>query len=190
MIEYRLGEFVNPNDSVVGFGAQAQNVNKATIFGTEVSAFGQGKLFGVPFNFIIGYSLTLPFESDTLKNLFVSKRSLTDKDAPTLDFRNIHSFKADIEASYKGITLGISMVYNSFVNRLPASSTGFAPGILDYRKLHSKGNFVMDARLSYNLTKKSKIAFIAKNLLNTEYMLRAGFIEAPRNYAMQVSYEF
>jgi hypothetical protein len=26
--------------------------------------------------------------------------------------------------------------------------------------------------------------------LNNEYMLRAGFIEAPRNYAMQISYEF
>lgn len=190
MIEYRLGEYVNPNDSTVGFGAQAQNVSKATIFGTEVSAFGQGKLFGVPFNFIVGYSLTLPFESDTLKNLFDTKRSLTNKDAPTLDFRNIHSFKADIEASYKGVTLGISMVYNSFVNRLPESSTGFAPGILDYRALHNKGNFVMDSRLSYNLNKKSKIAFIAKNLLNTEYMLRAGFIEAPRNFAMQISYEF
>jgi iron complex outermembrane receptor protein len=190
MIDYKLGTYINPNDSTVSFGAQAQNISKATIFGTEASAYGQGKLFGIPFNFIVGYSFTLPFESDTLKNLFASHRSLTDKTAPTLDFRNLHSFKADIEATYKNTTLGISLVYNSFVNRLPSSAAGFAPGILDYRALHHKGSLVFDARISYNLSKKAKLAFIAKNLLNTEYMLRAGFIEAPRNYAMQISYEF
>ena len=81
-------------------------------------------------------------------------------------------------------------MYNSFVNRLPSSAAGFAPGILDYRSLHHKGSLVFDARISYNLSKKAKLAFIAKNLLNTEYMLRAGFLEAPRNYAMQISYEF
>jgi outer membrane receptor protein involved in Fe transport len=45
-------------------------------------------------------------------------------------------------------------------------------------------------RLAYTINEKVRLSFIAKNLLNNEYMLRAGFIEAPRNYAMQISYEF
>ncbi|MEI6312215.1 MAG: TonB-dependent receptor [Bacteroidota bacterium] len=190
MIEYKLGTFIPPGGTTPAYGAQAQNVTKATIFGTELSAYGQGKLFGIPFNFIVGYSFTLPYQSDTLKNAFKEHRSLTNMDAPILDYRNIHSFKSDIEATYKGISLGVSLVFNSYTNRIPASASGFAPGIIDYRKLHNKGSFLFDMRLAYSINDKAKISFIAKNLLNNEYMLRAGFLEAPRNYAMQVSYEF
>ena len=190
MIDYKLGSFVPPGDSVAAYGAQAQNVERATIFGTEVSAYGQGKLFGIPFNFIVGYSFTLPYNTDTLKTAYKNKVNLTNKNAPILNYRNIHSFKADIEATYKGISLGVSFVYNSYVNRLPESASGFAPGIFDYRKLHNKGAFMFDMRLAYNFNEKAKVSFIAKNLLNNEYMLRAGYLEPPRNYAMQVSYEF
>jgi iron complex outermembrane receptor protein len=190
MIDYKLGNFIPPGDSVASYGAQAQNIDRVTIFGTEASAFGQGKLFGIPFNFIVGYSFTLPYNTDTLKNAYNKKISLTNRDAPILDYRNIHSFKADIEATYKNVSLGISFVYNSYTNRLPGSASGFAPGILDYRKYHSKGSFLFDMRLAYTINEKVRLSFIAKNLLNNEYMLRAGFIEAPRNYAMQISYEF
>ncbi len=190
MIDYKLDSYVPPGDSVLVAGAKAQNIDRATIFGTEMSAFGQGKLFGVPFNFIVGYSFILPYNTDTLKSAFKNKVNLTNRNAPILYYRNIHSFKADIEATYKGISLGISFVYNSYVLRLPDNATGFAPGILDYRKYHNKGAFMFDMRLAYNINDKAKISFIAKNLLNNEYMLRAGYLEAPRNYAMQVSYEF
>jgi outer membrane receptor protein involved in Fe transport len=100
------------------------------------------------------------------------------------------ALQIDIEATYKNVSLGISFVYNSYTNRLPGSASGFAPGILDYRKYHSKGSFLFDMRLAYTINEKVRLSFIAKNLLNNEYMLRAGFIEAPRNYAMQISYEF
>lgn len=190
MIEYKLGFYTPPGSSTPSYGAQAQNVTRATIFGTELSAYGQGKLFGVPFNFIVGYSFTMPYNTDTLIDAWKKKESLTNKDARILDYRNIHSFKADIEATYKNVSLGISFLYNSYVNRLPTSAAGFAPGIFDYRELHNKGAFVLDTRLAYTINEKVRLSFIAKNLLNSEYMLRAGFLEPPRNYAMQVSYEF
>jgi outer membrane receptor protein involved in Fe transport len=195
MIDYKIGRFRDPVDSSLGFGAQAQNIQTATIFGTEVSAYGQGKLFGVPLNFIIGYSYILPYETDSLKagikkdgNLF---SAIGDKSVPILYFRNRHNFKADIEASYKGAFLGVSMVYTSYVENVDASAYGFAPGLFAYRTEHHTGAFIMDARVGYGFLKDhARISFICKNIFNKEYMLRAGFIEPPRNFATQFSYQF
>lgn len=195
MIDYRLGTYYDPIDSVLGFGAQAQNISQAVIFGTEASAYGQGKIFGVPFNFIVGYSYLLPYERDTLRAGIERKGSLSkavsDKSVPILPYRNRHNVKADIEATYKGVSLGISFVYTSFVDYVDPQSYGVAPGLFQYRNTHRKGNFVFDIRSSYTFLKDhAKVGIIVKNLLNREYMLRAGMLEPPRNLALQWSYQF
>ncbi len=50
---------------------------------------------------------------------------------------------------------------------------------------NKKGTMVMDLRLSCEITKRSKIAFIVNNAMNKEYSLRPLKIEAPRTTAIQ-----
>ena len=52
------------------------------------------------------------------------------------------------------------------------------------------GDYVLDARVGYNVTDMAKVSFIAKNVLNRQYTLRPGYFEPPRNYTVQLSYEF
>ena len=50
-----------------------------------------------------------------------------------------------------------------------------------------KGNYVMDARLSYQVTGWLKAAFIVNNLLNREYSLRPLKMEQPRTASIQLT---
>jgi len=43
----------------------------------------------------------------------------------------------------------------------------------------------MDARLLFNISKRSTVGFIAKNFLNEFYSVRPGIMEAPRNFTLQ-----
>ena len=54
----------------------------------------------------------------------------------------------------------------------------------------NKGDFVMDIRAGYSYKEKATFMFICKNVLNREYTLRPGLIEAPRNYTFQIGYSF
>lgn len=165
-------------------GAQTKNVESARISGAELSAVGQGKIVGVPFNFLLGYTFMYPVNIDSLKNGATG-------DNVILKYRNLHSAKADVEAAYKGINLGFSFVYNSYILNYDYQAEGLAPGITAYRANEKhNGSFVFDIRLGYEFTNKAKVSFLAKNLLNDEYYLRPGLLEAPRNYAVQLSYEF
>ena len=55
-----------------------------------------------------------------------------------------------------------------------------------------KGDFILDARASYTFGKndEAKIAFIVKNVLNHEYALRPGILEAPRTYTIRFDVTF
>nr|MBP6314648.1 TonB-dependent receptor [Chitinophagaceae bacterium] len=52
---------------------------------------------------------------------------------------------------------------------------------------YNKGTFIWDLRLSYQLSKPIKLAFVVKNLLNTVYAERPAILSAPRNFTLQLA---
>jgi iron complex outermembrane receptor protein len=165
------------------FAFQAQNLlDTAQIAGIELSSIAQGKLFGVPFNFLIGYN-------------YLDARELTDaarRDSTRVNFLNYrfrHSAKGDIQASYKKIIFGFTSTYNSFIINVERNILSI-PGIIEFRKKHDKGQVIFDVRLGYDLSDKFKLMFLAKNIFNTQYSIRPALIEPPRNYTVQLSYNF
>jgi len=163
---------------------QAQNLDDAYIAGFEFSALGQGELFTYPFQFLVGYSFINPI----LKDPSEQRKLLYPDTYQYLNYRSKHNFKMDIESTIKKITMGISGIYVSNMINIPA--TRGVNGITEFREANDKGYFTLDVRLKYNFTKKTNLAFIAKNVFNAQYMQRPGILEAPRNYTIQFSHEF
>lgn len=183
MIEF---QYYNAPDSAyhgfIGLPFQAVNITRARVLGVEVSALGNGKIFGMPFNFLVGYTYLDP------ENLnYNPSDPLSTK---ILKYRIQHSVKADAQAGYKGFTFGISMFYNSFMKNIDQSGIGLLAAAAEFRRTHNNGDFVMDIRAGYKYKEKVSFNFICKNILNREYTLRPGIVEAPRNFTFQVGYNF
>ena len=66
------------------------------------------------------------------------------------------------------------------------------PGVNDYLQRISgiKGYFVLNTRTFFTIKTKHTFGIIVNNILNTEYWLRVGKIEAPRSVTMQYRLEF
>ena len=164
---------------------QAQNQDNARIAGLELSALGQGKLFGYPLTFLAGYTYMQPI----LLNPDSARQQNFPDTYQYISYRNKHIFKADIEASIKKFSFGFSCNYNSFMLNIPLT-TNAVLGVRDYRERNPNGEWVMDARIRYNIKDKTTIAFVVKNLFNNEYTTRPGILEAPRNYTLQFQHQF
>ena len=180
MIEFEHDDYAP--SSAPGFPFQAQNVENAQILGVEVSTFANGKLFGVPLNFLVGYTYIYP------QNLSYSPTN--PNSTPLLKYRVQHTLKADIQFTYKGFVLGGSAFYGSNVKYIDNIGIGALAVVTKFRKAHHNGEFVADVRAGYNYKDKFTFMFICKNVSNTEYMLQPGLVEAPRNYTFQLTYNF
>jgi iron complex outermembrane receptor protein len=160
---------------------QAQNTPHAQIWGIEASAIGTGAIFGVPLNFLLGYNYMDP------KNLdYDPKNTSTHK---YLYYRMRHSAKADIQTTYKGFIVGFTAVYIGRMLQLDQIAS--LSKIQSWTSSHSlKGDFVLDARVGYNWKDRFTATVIAKNMANREYTLRPGYVEAPANITLQVTYHW
>jgi hypothetical protein len=59
---------------------------------------------------------------------------------------------------------------------------------MDYFDAHRFGNWIFDARLSYNISEVHKLAIIGTNILNRSYSLRPLKIEPPRTIMVQYTF--
>lgn len=165
------------------FAFQAQNLlDTAQITGFEISTIAQGKLFDIPFNFLIGYTFINPVE------LTVAAKSDTTREN-VLNYRSRHTAKGDISATYQKVSLGLTGTYASFITNLDPNVASVS-GITEFRNKHSKGQAIFDIRIGYDISKHFKLMLLVKNIMNTQYMIRPAFIEQPRNYTVQLSYDF
>lgn len=171
-------------DSDVGF--QSINIGNTRIVGGDFTLAGQGKLFGLPTRALMGYTYTNPMH----KNFDTLQLKLSSADYNILKYRFQHTFKLDAESTIKKVAIGTSMRYYSFMEAIDESFNWILPGVKDWRDEHNDGTFVWDARLRYNFTEKSNLAFICKNILNTEYALRPALINAPRSFTIKYSHQF
>ncbi len=202
------------------FGMKPFNVENARIFGYEISLRGQGQFGPVKFTTFGGYTYNYPgnIEDDpSQKNMGVfMKRALKYMFKPVdsadlyvssstfsiLQFRSRHMIRGDIQLDYKKWSLGWSIGYNSFPEVVPGAfkiAIGFFENKLGpndkstlhtYVEDHKNGDMQMDMRLSYEPIKNMRLGFICKNITDHDYSKRPGKMEAPRNYTLQVRYQF
>jgi outer membrane receptor protein involved in Fe transport len=203
MMEFTFGIYnpaniqitLNPNDpgylnKWIGF--RASNAEKARISGIEGSFSSEGKIGKVELRSLIGYTYMNPV---SLNNDKYYRATFSDTVGNLLKYRFKHLAKADVEAVYKGFSLGFSARYNSFMKNIdrvfenevvPGTGIYILPGLKKYREEHNGGNLVFDARIGYEINENYRIGFVVNNFLNTEYMGRPGDIQAPRNFILQI----
>ena len=196
MVEYSLGAYDYGDETGV-LGFKPFNLSKARIAGVEFGLTGDGNLGPIPLRAFLGYTFNYPadLQKDTtqrnvgvfLGNFF---QSINDTDAlneseSILKYRITHNFKADVEMDLWKFTLGYAVEYNSYMSRIDAPFEALLPGFSEYRELHKSGVWRMDARLLFNISKRSSAGLITKNFLNEFYSLRPGVMEAPRSFTLQ-----
>ncbi len=174
-------------------GFRATNAEKARISGFEFAFNSQGKIGPIELTSLIGYTYMNPI---SLNSDPIYKQTFSDSTTNILKYRFRHMAKADIQLGYKNFELGLSTRYNSWMGNIDRIfeekivTQEILPGLKKYRQLNQKGAFVLDIRLAYSIKKHYRINFIINNLLNAEYASRPGDIQPPRNFILQLQFNF
>ncbi len=217
MMEFTFGQYIPDSITVVSLnpsapnyfgnyiGFQAQNAEKARITGFEISFNSQGKIKDVELTSLIGYTYMNPVSLNQDSSYLAT---FSDSNTTQLKYRFKHLFKADIEATWKSFSVGVSARYNSYMSNIdkifeeeviPGTGIFILPGLKEYRKLKKSGDelfgnhagsFVMDARIGYSFGNHYRVGFIVNNILNAEYVTRPGDLQAPRNFIVQLQMKF
>ena len=155
-----------------------------------------------------GYTFIEPRKQDfnlAIDTLGLREPYLKESDWSILKYRNRHLYKQDIQIQYKKFSFGWSSRFqsatlnidNRFVRPIfEELGNGFespdAPSILPGMQQHfydfSKSFWVHDARLSYTIAGKIKLAYIVNNLSNTAYQSRPGDWRPPTLHQFQITF--
>ncbi len=211
-IEYLFGfwgtSFTQLSD---GFGFKFLNTGKSRVLGIDLSFSGKANLGKkAEMIFLLGYNYILPqtltpeyvYAVDTMltqKEYSYNSTSL-DPSGRILKYRFLHNVKADIEVTlFKKLAIGGSAKYFSKIVNMDgviqefedATQGPFIQTIryIDYFKEHQHGVWIFDARISYNINEKHKLAVISANLLNKSCSLRPLKIEQPRTIMLQYTFK-
>lgn len=204
MMEFTFGNYLpagatpstdpnNPYYIMKWLGFRAENAEKARISGIEISMNSQGKIKEVELVALIGYTYMNPI---SLNNDSIYRLSFSDENSQILKYRFNHLAKADVEATWKKISLGFSMRYASYMSNIDAifedgiAGTQILPGLKKYRTENNKGALVLDTRFGWKITSSIRLGFIVNNLLNAEYVTRPEDVQAPRNFMVQLQVKF
>lgn len=212
MIEFTFGYYNPPNVQLVAWpethpnfflnwiGFQAQNIENARINGIDFTVIGEGKLFGLDATLLAGYTFTNPVNLN-----YYQVDSLREKNQHILKYRFFHNAKFDLEFKYKKLSFGINGEFCSniinidraFEDSLRApngqaiviNNEAFflLPGLAEYRAKNNRGFNVFDVRLGWNISDKSRLTAVVKNVFNNEYMIRPADVRPPRTYVLQLN---
>ena len=213
-IEYMFGVWY-PITSVETMGSSAGfkflNTGKSRVLGIDASMAGMAKLSPkLDLNFIVGYNYIVPttlspdyvYAIDSLNRVFTYNTTSLDPTNKILKYRFLHNVKADVELVYnKKISLGFSAKYFSKIVNMDKIIEDFEQitvdnellqdiRYMDYYNAHRFGNWIFDARLSYQFNEKHKLAIISSNVFNRIYSLRPLKIEPPRTIMLQYTLKF
>lgn len=184
-----------------GLGFKNLNIGNARIAGLELTASGNGRFGHVPLYIIGGYTYVYPanLTVDTTlqkpgKFLEYFWRSFRSDDPEVFEtllaYRFRHVAKIDVQAGFKRWTLGMDMQYFSYMQKIDAVFEVFIPGIANFRSEHNGGDLIVGARAALELGESGTVTLLVNNLLNREYSLRPGRMDAPRNMAIQYRMSF
>ncbi len=209
-IDFNTGDSVNVSEP----GFRSANDGDVQIPGFEISLAGQGRLFNRKTQFIGGYTFIDPkykeWEPIHEDSIPVTEGQFnayyTTGDENVLKYRSRHTFTLDAQTDVipDKFSLGVSLQYSSYMQTLddylvrgvPIEILGnivYIPlfGLEEYRDIYkNKGNFSVDARIAYNITKGVKISMVGKNLTNSFITTRPALINAPRNITLRADVKF
>lgn len=189
---------------------QSQNVGDTRIRGYEASVTGKGKMFGLETMVLAGYTYIDPkFKEwasiDSLKSGSAAFRqteayqnainssicSNGNSCENILKYRYRHTAKVDIESRAGQFSVGVSAIYNSFMENIDEVFEALVvPGLRKFRQDNNKGDLILGARVAFFPNDHLKLALIGGNLTNREYVARPGKIEPTRNFTLRVDYSF
>ena len=199
MIEFTFGVFKPdtaeyPTLDDVGFKS-LNNEGIARINGIDITFTGQGSMGGFPASILAGYTFCNPIDLD-----YDPADTTKTKNDQYLKYRFLHSVKADFDITFAFFTFGATLVYNSHIINIDKAfeeplipgyeASDLMPGLKAYRDKHNKGYVLVNVRGLFDITDAQRIGLFVNNVFNAEYMTRPGFIEAPRNVAIQYSLSF
>lgn len=209
-IEYLFGFWGDPQiDPTQVFGFQFVNTGDSRVLGIDISFSGKAKIGKKSeVTFITGYNYIVPktlnpdyvYAVDQLNREYSYNSTSLDSSSGILKYRFLHNVKGDVEFSFrKKFAIGFSVKYFSrivnmdgVIKEFEESTQGpFMQTIryLDYFEAHRFGNWIFDARVSYNISEKHKIAVIGSNIANRSYSLRPLKIEPPRSIMLQYTFK-
>lgn len=210
-IEYMFGiwDLSNPK-SFAGF--KFLNTGRSRVVGIDISFSGQAKLSkNTVLNFITGYNYIVPktlnpdlvYATDDFGIQYSYNSTSLDSSSGILKYRFLHNVKGDFELVIKKkIAVGMSVKYFSKMVNMDGVIKDFEEltttlgadfqtiRYMDYYAAHRFGNWIYDARISYNFSDKHKLALIGTNVLNRSYSLRPLKIESPRTIMIQYTLKF
>ncbi|MEL6942984.1 MAG: hypothetical protein AAFO82_09970, partial [Bacteroidota bacterium] len=114
-------------------------------------------------------------------------------DINILKYRSRHIATFDIESKIKNLAIGIGASYNSHMEAVDAvieDDPRVVPDADVFRDMDENGYILLGLRASYQITPKLKIAALINNLLNEEYAVRVGELDAPRNISARLEVKF
>jgi outer membrane cobalamin receptor len=197
--------FVGLPDSYI-IGLYPQNVSNSIITGYEFGLATRGSIGPIETEALIGYTYTYPVNLDSAKNYsagqyleeffrYMTNRAEGDEVEKIMKLRPRHMLKGDVQLTYKKAAMGLTLIYNSYPENIPATETiavDFISGELGaterYSRAHEKGDLVLNMRFSYQIFKIMKASFIINNLTNKMYAYRPSKVEPIRNFTLQLRF--
>ena len=181
-------------------GARSTNIQNANIPGFEISVVGQGDIGDFSLSVLTGYTLINPTAINP-DSAYIS--TFSDPESEILKYRNKHIAKIDFQVDYKKIAFGTSVRYSSFMANVDKAFTEPLPGVIingsaveilpgygAYRNARRTGDIICDARLSFGVTKSSRLSLLMNNVFNREYTNRPGNVMQPRTIICQYALKF
>lgn len=183
------------------------NTGDTRVRGFDFSIMSESKLTANwTVAFLAGYTYTLPqsihpraiFAEDNPSlgippNQLSFNSTSTDTVNYILKYRFQHLAKADVELTWKNLSLGGSWRFYSYIKNIDNTfylldnTNQPGSGIKKYRESNKKPIQLFDARISLKLKNNYKAAIIVNNVFNKCYSLRPLKVEAPRTACVQLS---
>lgn len=202
MIEYTFAQWrpggIQNGVLFTGLGFSPVNIQSVTISGLELASIVNFDFDPWQLRLIMGYTYALPQIGDSLAvnalnvngDAISYASSSSNLDNGILKYRYQHLFKWDIQADYKKYGFGFSMRYNDFMQNVDEAFEQLIPGVIENRARNSNGDFIVDARVSYQINKAFSASLLAENLFNREVMVRPAYLAAPRSFILRLNYSF
>ncbi len=128
--------------------------------------------------------------TDNFKEFTTADSLGSSADYNVLKYRFRHTAKVDVESTYKGFSIGVAMLYTSYMEAIDNVFNLVISGVRQYREENQNGALITNIRVGYQLNENFRVGVIGNNLFNTEYMLRPGLLEAPRNIGVRIDAKF
>ena len=119
MMEFQSSRSINSQFFGLPVAFQVQNIGNTRIQGMDVSLMGQGNIGPVEIALLAGYTLLNPVYrnyEDSIVQADIKEYSTSTENI--LKYRNRHTFKFDGQATFKGISAGITLQYMSFMEAI------------------------------------------------------------------------